>query len=401
MRTYDIDQPITFKRGVYQLNDNDGINFQLNRTVNWDGGRLKDVAAVSRSIHTIDDWKRALIGLGDVAMSEDRVENAIGYYRMSEFLMRDDDPDKLAYYHKARDLFYAYYADYFAERDGAPAVVERLVAPYDGIELPVMHARPEGTPSGTIVFHGGNDSYFEELFFPMLYLRERGYDVYLFEGPGQGSVLRDAGVVFTHEWERPVAAVLDAFDLADVTIVGVSLGGYFAPRAAAFEKRISRVVAWTVFPSFLGAILSARPTLARMVARAATTLHANRAIDAAFTKAAEKGDPSAQWVINHGVPAYGATTVSEYVQKLRAYDLAPVADKIDQDILIIGASKDHFVDYTIVGDEIRMLRNVRSLTFRLMTEAEDACNHCSAGNTKLVMDTICQWLAGLDVRDEG
>ena len=45
--------------------------------------------------------KRELIALGDKAMVEERTENAIAYYRMSEFLMYDGDPDKKKYYEKA------------------------------------------------------------------------------------------------------------------------------------------------------------------------------------------------------------------------------------------------------------------------------------------------------------
>ena len=62
---------------------------------------------------------------------------------------------------------------------------------------------------------------------------------------------------FTHEWERPVKAILDYFRLDDVTIIGASLGGMLAPRAAAFEKRIQRVIAWSIFPNFRDVILSA------------------------------------------------------------------------------------------------------------------------------------------------
>ena len=70
----------------------------------------------------------------------------------------------------------------------------------------------------------------------------------MFEGPGQGGVMRLQGMHFTHEWEKPVKAVLDTFDLNNVTIIGISLGGYLAPRAAAFDKRITKVVAWSVLP---------------------------------------------------------------------------------------------------------------------------------------------------------
>ena len=35
-----------------------------------------------------------------------------------------------------------------------------------------------------------------------------------------------AGLKMTHEWEKPVAAVLDFFELEGITLIGVSLGGY-------------------------------------------------------------------------------------------------------------------------------------------------------------------------------
>lgn len=106
-----------------------------------------------------------------------------------------------------------------------------------------MYAEAKGEKKDTILLHGGNDSYFEEFFFPMLYLSENGFDVYLFEGPGQGGVLRNQGKHFTYQWEKPVKTILDMLNIDDVTIIGASLGGMLAPRAAAFEKRIRRVIA--------------------------------------------------------------------------------------------------------------------------------------------------------------
>ena len=59
--------------------------------------------------------------------------------------------------------------------------------------------------------------------------------------------------------------------------------------------------------------------------------------------------------------------------------------------MIVGANKDHFIDYKHVGRAINMLKNVRSLTFRLFTDKEDAQNHCNVGNGKLVIDEILNW----------
>lgn len=133
--------------------------------------------------------------------------------------------------------------------------VERLSIPYEGVSLPVLHVNAVGEKKDTILLHGGNDSYFEEFFFPMLYFAENGFEVYLFEGPDQGGVLLEQGKHFTYQWEKPVKVVLDTLELENVTIIGVSLGGMLVPRAAAFDKRISRVIGWSVFLNFLSAAL--------------------------------------------------------------------------------------------------------------------------------------------------
>lgn len=388
MEKYDVTQPIVLKKGVYQLNDEPNFNYQLNRVINWDGGRLKDVEKISHKIHDSADWKREMITLGDTALEEGRTGNAIAYYRMSEFFMYDGDPDKKKYYEKATKLFDVYYADFF---EGEHKRIDRTEVPFGNVKLPVMHVVPQGKSKGTIVLHGGNDSYFEEFLFSVLYLQEKGYEVYMFEGPGQGGVMRLQGVHFTHEWEKPTGAILDHFHLEDVTIIGISLGGYLAPRAAAFDKRIKRVVAWSVFPCFQDILVSMQPMPVQRAFHLFMKLHAKGLLNLVFGKKAKKS-PIIDWGIRHGCYAYEAPDAYSYAKKLKLYDLAPVADRITQDMLILGANGDHFIDYRLIGREINMLTNVRSLTFRLFTDKEDAQNHCNVGNGKLALDTICDWI---------
>lgn len=396
MKKYDISKPVTFKKGVHQLNDEANFNFQLNRTINWDGGRIEDIQRISHLIKTSEDWKEQLIRLGDKAMEEERIQNAIAYYRMSEFFMYDGDPDKKKYYQMATELFYEYYGEYFKQGEkGEAPIVEQLRVPYEDVYLPVMHVRPEGENKGILLLHGGNDSYFEEFFFSILYLRQKGYEVYLFEGPGQGGVVRVQNKHFTHEWERPVKSILDYFKLEDVTIIGVSLGGYLAPRAAAFDKRISKVVAWSVFPCFLDVIIGKESPAIQRLFYFLIKIKAKGIINMIFNSQAKKS-PVINWGLQHGMYAYEADSAYEYAKKLKLYDLAPVAEKIGQDILILGANRDHFINYQMIGKEINMLKNVRSLTFRLFTDKEQAQDHCNCGNTKLVLDSICMWIEGLE-----
>lgn len=138
-------------------------------------------------------------------------------------------------------------------------------APFTGMRFPIKAAHSMladhalRDKRGTILFHGGNDSLLEEFTDLLLYLARGGYEILAFEGPGQGAALRKSGLTFTPEWEKPVGAVLDFYGAEDVTIVGVSLGGELAMRAAAMEPRIRRVVAWCVLPSIYGALMADKP----------------------------------------------------------------------------------------------------------------------------------------------
>ncbi len=387
------DRGIEFKTGSYELNSQSNFNFQLNRTVMWDGGDLEDIKRIAGEIRDSASWKRELTAIGDKPISEQRVKEAIAYYRMSEFFMYDGDPDKEKYYRLATRLFYEYYKDYF--EDGT---VVRCQVPFEGIVLPVMYAKAKGRKKDTVLLHGGNDSYFEEFFHPMLYLAENGFDVYLFEGPGQGGVMRIQGKHFTYEWEKPVKAILDFFGLEDVTIIGASLGGMLAPRAAAFEKRVRRVIAWSVFTNFRDILISTQPPKLQKLLKILFKLRFAFIVNSALNRKLKKGDELVKWGLLHGMYAYEAKTPYEYFNKMNKYQMLDIAPLIEQDVLVMGANRDHFIDYRIVGEEIKALKNVKSLTVRIFTDKENAGAHCNVGNAKLAFDTMMSWIEGVKGR---
>jgi len=379
-------EKIKFKLGSYFLNNQVNFNFQLNRVIMWDGGRLEDLEPIANAINNSEDWKKHMIALGDTALKENRIKNAIAYYRMSEFFMYDGDPDKIKYYQLATEMFYEYYKEYFSG-----GLVTRWNVPFDGVHLPVMHVCPKDTSKGTILLHGGNDSYYEELFLPMLYCLENGFEVYLFEGPGQGGVTRLQNKSFTYQWEAPVKAVLDTFCINDVTIVGASLGGMLAPRAAAFDKRIQRVVCWSVFPSFLDTALFSIPRAMRRLVRQMLRLNIRYPINLIINKKM-KEDQTVHWAVHHGMYAYEANTPYEWLKKINNYQIYDIGDKITQDVLILAASNDHFIPTELYKKEIDAFTNAKSITYRRFTAKEYGEAHCNVGNTKLVFDTIFSWI---------
>lgn len=105
-----------------------------------------------------------------------------------------------------------------------------------------------------------------------------------------------------------------------------------------------------------------------------------------------KANGRSKWNLLHGMYAYDAKTPSDYVRKIRKFTLKGIADRIDQDALIIGANKDHFIMPYLFHEEYDMLQNARSLTLRLLTDKQDAGAHCNVGNSKFVLDSIIKWI---------
>src|ERR1700679_590014 len=234
------------------------------------GGDSEEALQAIPAIRSGDSqsWYAAWTGAGDRAMrlanatqestgKGDALLSAHNYYRAAEFFLAPRDPRRPALWRKNVTAFYT-------GLDTLKVAYERIRVPYGAHHLNAVYY-PGGADSETkplIVFVGGYDSTMEELYFQLVTAaHRRGYSVLTYEGPGQGSVLREQGLTFTPEWEKPNGAVLDTFlashpKPAKIVLIGASMGGYLAPRAAAFDKRIDGVVAYDVF--FDGGAIASR-----------------------------------------------------------------------------------------------------------------------------------------------
>ena len=125
---------------------------------------------------------------------------------------------------------------------------ERVAIPYEGKQLYGNLRKPAGgaRPS-VVVMCMGLDSAKEEMDDYESRFLARGLATLAFDGPGQGEAEYDFALC--PEYEKPVKAVIDWLETRDdidvrrIGIWGVSLGGYYAPRAAALEPRIRACVA--------------------------------------------------------------------------------------------------------------------------------------------------------------
>ncbi|PVX85791.1 alpha/beta hydrolase family protein [Paraburkholderia unamae] len=125
----------------------------------------------------------------------------------------------------------------------------RFSVPYGHGELPGHFYQASCASAPTILVIGGADTCHEDRFLSQgRYYLDRGYSVALVDLPGQGLV-QEQGLHWEPETERPIAAVVDELiarfgvEPRRLALLGMSLGGYFACRAAAFESRLAAVVA--------------------------------------------------------------------------------------------------------------------------------------------------------------
>src|SRR3972149_2827450 len=141
---------------------------------------------------------------------------------------------------------------------------ERVEIPFDGATMGgawLRHADLKKPPLGLLL--PGLDSTKEEFFSWENVFLKRGLATFSLDGPGQGECGYNSHI--RPDYEAAVSTVLDTLtkrsdiDVNRIGLAGVSLGGYYAPRAAAFEPRVKAAVGncgpwnfdecWHVLPS--------------------------------------------------------------------------------------------------------------------------------------------------------
>jgi len=373
-------RPRRFPYGYHDFHTDPNLNYQLNRFL----GELpaEHVAQIAARIENLADWKREMLGAAAGAELAGEIRAAASYYRAAEFFMSPQDPEKVPTYDKFVALFWQAHGS-----DGG----ERVRVRYEGHTLPALRLRATGAQS-TVVIHAGFDAFLEELVGLGRALRDDGFDVILFEGPGQGEPLIKQGLTMTPEWEKPVAAVLDHFGLRDVTLIGISLGGYLAPRAAAFEPRIARVVAFDVMYDFFECVTSHGSAWLRGAARTLLSTAPTTAVLDAALRSMMETDATVKWGIEQGMHVTGAPSPAAFLGEVRKYRLADVSARIRQDFLLLAGAEDPLVPLAQFYAQAQALTGVRSLTTRLFTRQEQAQSHCQYGNLDLALAVIADWI---------
>jgi pimeloyl-ACP methyl ester carboxylesterase len=233
-----------------------------------------DFARTAAKVERWEDWLDVWAALGDEHAERAREAEAAGHavtagdawlhaavaYHFAKFVWVLDDARSAPVHRRSVD---ALYEGHRLLGTGA----ERVEFPLDGSAMPANLRRPAGEDRPPLVILiTGLDSTKEEFFQLETVFLRRGMATLSLDGPGQGE---SAGALpIRHDYEVAVTAVLDGIaDRSDldsdrVAAVGVSMGGYYAPRAATYEPRL-RAVAGISGPFNMGELWDELPPMTR------------------------------------------------------------------------------------------------------------------------------------------
>ena len=219
------------------------------------GVLLADFEEVTASLERWEDWckawsERASLheGLGRESLKDgyklsagEHLVRAAIYYHFAKFVFVQDVKQMRAAHMKAVECY----------RDGVallkPFPGKRVAIPFEGRTLfGVLRGSGPGVKP-VVIMAPGLDSAKEELHAYEEPFLARGMATLAIDGPGQGEA--EYEIPICGDYERAARAVCDwigeraDLDASRIALWGVSLGGYYAPRATAYEKRIKACIA--------------------------------------------------------------------------------------------------------------------------------------------------------------
>ena len=375
----------------------------------YGGSQFGEVLATSARIKAgdYDSWFEAWNAAADRVASEaddqlsrhhrvsarDGFLRASNYYRTSEFFLHavPDDPRIARAYRRSVEC----YTSCAALHDPP---IEPVEIPYEQTTLPGYFHRVDrsANPRPTIIMHSGFDGSAEEMH--VMGARaavERGYNVLAFDGPGQFGPLHREGLTFRPDWEKVVTPVVDfalkrpEVEARRIALMGVSLGGLLAPRAAAFERRLAALIANDGVYDYAAAHLATVPPDQRDGLKAMLKAEAAPAVDRALD-VAMRASGTTRWAITHGMYAMGAPTPRAYVAAALDYHLRDgVAEAIACPTLVCEAEDDLFFrgQPQALYDHLTCPK-----TLMRFTAIEGAGDHCQVGASRLAFARIYDWL---------
>jgi pimeloyl-ACP methyl ester carboxylesterase len=330
---------------------------------------------------------------GHRVSARDSFLRATTYFRASEFFLHGNPEDPRIYssYEKSVGAYKACCA--LCDPPVLPVEIR-----YENTTLPGYFHRVDESDIKRPLFimHSGFDGSAEELHGEGARAGiERGYNVLTFDGPGQYGPIHRERLPFRVDWEAVVTPVVDfalslpGVDPQKIALMGVSMGGVLAPRAAAFEKRISALVANDGLYDFGAPQLAAVPPDQREAFVAALNQKDAPELDRMLEEGMNRS-PTSKWAGEHSRFVMGESTAHATFAKILKFNLRDgIAEKIACPTLVLDAEDDMFFK----GQPQELYNHLTCpKTLIRFTVEEGAGAHCQVGAHRLAFGRIYDWL---------
>ncbi|PZQ89617.1 MAG: dipeptidyl aminopeptidase [Leifsonia xyli] len=362
------------------------------------GEILAAVAGVHKGDHT--GWHAAWRGLADRSFASAAASaagghavsaaaaylRASGYYSVAVNAASGlDDADALTSAFQRQQEAWQGFLDHTVHR------VDAVAIPYEDGTLPGWFFRPSEANGSTLVVVNGSDGAPASLWASSAAAAlARGYNVLMFDGPGQQSELFEKSTSFRPDWEAVLTPVyefvstLDGVHAEKVAVYGISQGGYWVTRAIAFEHRFAAAIvdpgvvdvstSWTGhLPKSLLAVLDSGDV-------------------AKFDKEMAFGmkfSPETVRTWAFRARPYGKSGYGETITAVRQYDATAFAAQITTPLLILSPDDEQF--WPGQAEQLaRLTPNVSTLM--RFTAAEGADQHCQPLARTVTAERMYDWL---------
>ena len=337
-----------------------------------------------------DEWAKAadrLLAFSNDASLHHHVRTASeGFFRCCNYFLAAETHlptglQRLQTFEKARDCF---------RKASHQSGWKDIQIPYEGTSLPgYIHLAKSSKPSKTIILNTGYDGSAEELYFCAgFFAQKRGYNVVMFDGPGQGLPLRRDNMPFRPDWEKVIGAVVGftlSFKEVDPNRLALfvrSFGGFLTPRAAAYEPRIKALIVNSPILSF--ASIMEQGGLPASLAREDPDK-----VNREMTQAMERS-PSVKKTIDEGMWKLGGKSPSEWIRKLDLYTMKNEPELIKCPTLVVDSEEDSLVDRNQAKIFFDRLACPKKMLF--FTRETGAALHCQQGACLRANEAIFDWL---------
>jgi len=381
------------------------FDFQLVRAMcagsYGDGGSVGECFSTARGIVDGDTeswaiaWSETAEGVeaiaveclrgGHVVSAREAFLRASCYWRTAFFYLEHVDPRQLEMYMRHRACFIQ------AAKLFEPSI-EPVSIPYEhGKTLPAyfMRADATGGPRPTVMILGGADTTCEELYFwgGGAAAVRRGYNALLWEGPGQvGAYALDPELTYRPDWEVPTRYAVDYVlsrddvDPERLALMGHSFGGYLAPRAVAYEKRITAVVANSLTSAF------------KPVFMAAMGLDPREPYGDDLEDKVDFSDPAKKWFVTNFKESFGLAgqSLAAFFDVLASYNLTDLEAEITCPLLYIGGEGEGPL-MTAAGHEFYEKLTCPK-TEHVVRSVDGGEAHCTVNNPSLKHQIEFDWL---------